>query len=157
MQRNIEDRIVILGDIRIRAKSIKNYGIATKQRYYEKIYNCRTELRHFLFGQYDATILEWKGDKRAISQDNFNFYKSSVTSSEWKAINGRGYVRHRVYKDDEGKIVSSNEEANDKDFFIGKEAYLYITTYQKDNFIFFESEAGFDIREKCKEIDKIFQ
>ena len=27
MQRNIEDRIVILGDIRIRAKSIKNYGL----------------------------------------------------------------------------------------------------------------------------------
>ncbi len=148
MQRSIEDRIVILGDIRIRAKSIKNYGIATKQRYYEKVYDCRTERRHFLFFDYYADVLEWKGDKRAISDSNYYDYKNSV-----KHFNGR----HRVYKDDEGKIVSSNEEANDKDFFIGKEAYLYITTYQKDNFIFFESEAGFDIREKCKEIDKIFQ
>lgn len=32
-------------------------------------------------------------------------------------------------------------------------SYLYITTYQNDNFQFFVKNAPFDIYEKCKEID----
>ena len=58
---------------------------------------------------------------------------------------------------DKGEIgVTRKVLASDSCIQEYQEKYLYITTFQNDNFVFWESEVSFDINEKCKEIDEMF-
>ena len=53
-----------------------------------------------------------------------------------------------------GEKYITKEEALMEGFLNKPEDYLYVTTYQNDNYRFYETEVPFDIREKCSEIDQ---
>lgn len=166
MQSNINDKVVILGNVRIRAKSIKNYGVASGKRYYEKIYEMKERKGKILWMKYTESVLEWEGDSIRIDEGR---YKDILKPSALESKNGQisqitigqlAGVEHKTtyrrYRDDNGELVDSNEQTTMDDIIEKKEKYLYITTYQKDNFIFYQNDVDFDIHKKCNEIDMIF-
>ncbi|NLJ57590.1 MAG: hypothetical protein GX339_01970 [Tissierellia bacterium] len=53
------------------------------------------------------------------------------------------------------QLTSKNNKAVRCDVKKTMEEYLYITTYQGDNYVFYESQANFNIHDKLEEIDEI--
>ncbi|MCL2416063.1 MAG: hypothetical protein FWD01_04530 [Defluviitaleaceae bacterium] len=47
----------------------------------------------------------------------------------------------------------SDEKARQR---MGTRKYLYVTTFQGDNYRFYEDKAGFDIKKKCEELDTLW-
>ena len=70
---------------------------------------------------------------------------------------GLGKMLGMVYNVWNGKTSSQGVKtiyAADFKKYVSKEIeYLYVTTYQNDNYKFYECNVSFDIREKMKEID----
>lgn len=159
--------IIILGNTRIRVNNIKNYGISSKIRPYEKIYGVEkmvfVQKRKGLgkiFGEekrIEKNVLVWKGRLVAINDERLfridledSYYYDPITD---KQINR---ARKR-YQNEKGELAEGFEWATRENSVVDKRVkYLYITTYQNDNFIFWEDEVNFDISEKCDELDKIF-
>ena len=152
----MKDRMVILGNTRIRLSNIKNYGISSETRYRQKIYK-----REFVANRFGATVdaitqvfldfnlntagaryeYEWTGE-----------WYDGMSKKELEELNGA-----TLYLRDDGKIGSTRDKLVDKPSIQEyREKYLYITTFQNDNFVFWESEVSFDIQEKLKEIDHMF-
>ena len=122
---------IAFDDIRIKASNIKNYGISSEVFYFKKIYDkvpCKRGLAKLL-GCYDKV---WNG-KTENGIRITEFRKPNVTYTYDQC-----YKNHLPLKDD---YVEKNIE------------YLYVTTYQNDNYKFYECNVSFDIREKMKEID----
>lgn len=163
MRNNINDKIIILGDVRLRAKSVKNYGLATKKRYYEKVYKKTWHVEKFLWMHYTVDDLEWAGDSVLLDErrheDLLKKHEperkdGQITIGDMMGIEYK--TTYRRYRDDDGELVDSNELTTEDDIIEKKEEYLYITTYQKDNFIFYQNDVHFNIRDKCAEMDMIF-
>lgn len=82
---------------------------------------------------------------------------------ETEKVVGYEYIGDCMFipsRNDVDKILSNNVDNDiyyeEKGIVEKKVDYLYITTYQKDNFIFREDLSTFDIYEKCKELDNYF-
>ena len=63
-------------------------------------------------------------------------------------------VDHAFHLDANGNIVSTQAALSSEHLFTKPENYLYVTTFQGDNYNWFEHHVKFDIYEKCKELDK---
>lgn len=63
-------------------------------------------------------------------------------------------VDHAFHLDANGNIVSTQAALSSEHLFTKPENYLYVTTFQGDNYKWFEHHVKFDIYEKCKELDK---
>lgn len=150
----MKDRMVILGNTRIRLSNIKNYGISTGKKYKQKIYNREEEINPIsvfttlisFFDNNDSNI-ETRYVYRWSEEWNHGMSKETIDELDgallyWKSDGSIGATR--------SVLASSN------DIVEYKEKYLYITTFQNDNFVFWESEVSFDIQKKCKEIDCMF-
>ena len=163
------NKFLIFDDVRIKLGNIKSYGISDELRYYEKLYtkvyrkkvgwldgllgntfdliwNGEVELidsqRYFFLGLRNA---DDRQDCQNIHVDNIDWYYSEYGNTYKKIIDGKNIIYHRL-----SQYYATLEEVIEKHI-----RYLYIETYQNDNFRFYEDEVSFDIVSKCKEIDKI--
>ena len=123
---------IAFDDIRIKTSNIKNYGIASEVFYFKKIYDkipCEKGLAKML-GCVD-TVWNGKTEENGIKIEEFR--NPNVTYSHNQSY--RNYLPLR------------------EDYVEKTIEYLYVTTYQNDNYKFYECNVSFDIREKIKEID----
>lgn len=141
------NKMIFVGNVRIRANNIKNYGIANNTRYFEKIYYKVKRVEGSFWEEWwnNRPLYEWtwQGEYVEVGKKRYD------NREKYRQCN-------RKTKDSNGQITYISEHLTESDFEIRKEKCLYITTYQKDNFVFWESESKFDIFAKCKEIDDIF-
>lgn len=157
----MDSKIIILGDVRIRAKSIKNYGLSYGERYFEKIYRKEKREYKFLWKKKIGEFLEWKGEWLLIDDDRYEDVLKYNEDLDPAAL-AYEYIEHkykktyRRYRNTKGELIETDYLTSDDDVCIKKEKYLYITTYQKDNFVFYQCDVDFNIEEKCKEIDSLF-
>lgn len=178
-------RFIKLGNVRLKANNIKDYGISEKEVYYQKVYQWRyregsSKLDKFFGTRYIDYIDT--GEWYEINERRFNSIASGDESyyHVMKAKKGECIGRYYEYYDsfDSYNNVSAdiyapydgvfdlndskynwhltkrNQKAGRGDVMKVTEEYLYITTYQGDNYVFNKSQADFNIHEKFKEIDE---
>ena len=129
---------IAFGDVRIKTSNIKNYGIASGIRWYAKVYQYLPSKSDALLDKMFGLRWKWCGDIIELSK------------------NGNGYRYIKSKRD--GKIKQGNRDygagyMSESDYIKKDIPYLYVTTYQNDNYEFWEDEVKFDIKAKCKEID----
>lgn len=159
-------KFIILGDVRIRVNNIKNYGISSKQRAYEKIYTLieeeynRSGLSKRLLGKTGyKRKLEWNGELELLDDDRYEeLEKASRNSSSdrnvcYKLYRKKGSEEIRGFNRLDVFSVNGSISADMRDVVFRKDKYLYITTFQRDNYVFFDCEEDFDISDKCRELD----
>lgn len=122
--------VIILGNVRIKKRNIKNYGITKREYPYKKIYEYEKrsgKLERFLFGDLDYV---WNGKVEKLSEEEYiDLY------NEYFVV----------------------EDSMTEPPYVMKEVdCLYITTYQNDNYIFRQDDSDFDIYGKCAELDSYF-
>ncbi len=134
------DKFILLGNTRIKIGNIKDYGISSEWIEYEKIYKVKEE---FLgFGFIDRKLV-WDG------QDIKELSPASICDMHFRNLFKR-------YRNKDDRIVSSTEKVSFDDLVVTiQRKYLYISTFQKDNFRFYEHKVDFDIKKKCAELDKL--
>lgn len=134
------------GDVRIKLGNIKNYGLSEGEHCYAKVYTLyRPELfvdslADCLFGK---TEWIWTGEK--VDLGTWDFGKM-----EFCPVYQR--VGEEITKVHDSSYRYGIKTTND--IIREPEEYLYVTTFQGDNYRFFQSSAGFDIHEKLAELDK---
>lgn len=122
------------GNVRVKLNNIKNYGISTCDAYYIKQYEWHK--RDQKKEERKKSLLEYFFEPTGEYRWNGKTEYVSTDEEEAQRIKGEKY-----YWVDKVEIEKRQQN------------YLYITTYQGDNFQFVEKEADFDIFEKCKELD----
>lgn len=144
---------VDFGKTRIRFSNIKNYGIASAPVYYAKVFVLvEKEGKSKLFGKY-------RYKERVDSGRRVRLCDTSESDAKSMLCDGSQYY-HR-YEAENGKInkvhtggLLESGPVSFEDLVECKNVdYLYVTTYQKDNYRFFADLTEFDIHSKCKEID----
>lgn len=144
---------VEFGNTRIRLSNIKNYGIASVPVYYAKVFVLvEKEAKSKLFGKYRYKECVDSGKRVRLCD-------TSETDARSILCDGSQYY-HR-YELQDGKINRIHTggllvygPVSFEDLVECKNVdYLYVTTYQKDNYRFFADISEFDIHSKCKEID----
>lgn len=143
-----KNKFIVLGNTRIKVGNIKSYGISNKKRItHEKIYTRKYTgdigfLLSILSGG-DCYYFEWEGDMVPFTKERARELKED------------GFM-YRRYRNENGELVDDEQHYLEDDDLIENECnYLYVTTYQNDNFQFFENEVDFDIFKKCSELDNI--
>ena len=125
-------KFIVLGKKRIKIGNIKNYGISSSMKDYEKIYkpiehSKRGLARLFLKYPFNNIELVWEGETEKLTED--------------RRLELIGSCQKR-YRNKEGEIVTfypfyqSTETTWDEIVTEKEIKYLYITTFQKDNFVF---------------------
>lgn len=158
----------------IKKSNIKNYGLSSEHRYYQRVYVMNKEknqfrgkfdkfISSFLYDEYKYTYTKIKKIYR-ISQERFNqtssnqkaynhvifAKKGSIIGWEEKYSNGASVVQEIIAPYDgyfdlnnnefNWNLNDRNEVISDADVMRRLERYLYITTYQGDNYKFYENE-----------------
>lgn len=149
-EQNNTSRFVTCGGTNIRLNNIKQYGLGEYPVLYEKIYhmetiyNIRNSLREFLFE--DAEI-----KKYYFENEWYCHGESEYRNEDERLIKVKDeVVRKRCLRRLDNWPIDIDTEDNYKTVM---KPYLYITTYQDDNFIFKETEVNFDVVEKYNEIN----
>lgn len=141
---------------RIKLSNIKHYGISSTVRYYAKIYENKKVSSSFL-GLIDVSHNEdvWTGEKILLlnARDYQDAYDIMFPVPAQNADGSTACVRF-IMKNGEVEKTSEIRKRNKSDIIEVEEEYLYVTTYQKDNYQFFKDDVEFDIYDKFKEIDK---
>lgn len=132
----MKDKMLVINDMRIAISDIKQYGIEKRNTYFQKVYTQEANDK-----LWPIIIYKWHGDK--------------VEVNEKVANNARTHGLYRMPKD--GTVFTEPfKRAKKSDFIVGTKRGLYLKTYQGEDMFFAESEVSFNIDEKCKEIDKMF-
>jgi len=161
---------ISFGNEAIKLGNIKTYGISAGNARFVKIYEYKKEyvIRDGLFGaKIKAKGYSWNGDKEQFAESNIRNcslyrYNQDKKTFEWSNLalerspNGQVIsVKHKEpFGDIFNKIYWKEKTLTWNDFFTETQNYLYITTYQQDNYQFYEGIADFDIYEKKKELDR---
>lgn len=141
---------IAFGDVRIKLSNIKDYGISNGKIVVDKIFeNVPVEEKGFFRALFGSRF-RWN-NKLAFQfgrEYGAGFYPCGMNNPFWILVReADGNLRAVSLGPTEYSSYEPTVEYFDKD-------YLYITTYQKDNYKFFDCVAPFDIYEKCKEIDQ---
>lgn len=94
-----------------------------------------------------------------ISSGTLYFYKEMVEDPD-----AEGFIAFLIGgRKATGRLIEiSREDYNDDREYLGEEKlakkvnYLYITTYQGQNYTFYETHCNFNIYSKCEELDNYF-
>ncbi|MCL2356544.1 MAG: cold shock domain-containing protein [Defluviitaleaceae bacterium] len=126
----------VFGDVRVKLSNIKNYGISqeTQGQVYRSIQTTTKPERTTM-------------DKVRETAAGLLALTAFVTDS-----NDLGYLAHECLPE-EKKAITKIRGIKIKDGITRR--YLYVTTFQKDNYTFYENTASFNIDEKCKELDEL--
>lgn len=136
---NRRPEVIKIKNVRIKLNNIKNYGSSSEERYYLPVYiEKKSTSSKFLVRLFSASTFILDG-KVEISEEKAHTLERDESVP-------------KLIRSDNNDIEDHSYETVDRtDLIYGKERYLYITTYQKDNYIFYESET--DIDEVLKELD----
>lgn len=151
-----KNKFILLGNTRIKLGNIKNYGISSERVKCEKIYRlAEGEKDGLLAAMLRNTDLVWEKEVEELTYDRE--YQFEISDHDHK--NREEFPRvttYKRYRNKNGKIVDSHSIATmDNSVVEIKRKYLYISTFQKDNFRFYEDEVDFDITKKCNELDNL--
>lgn len=146
---------VDFGSTRIKLSNIKNYGISSTLTYYGKVFDKRQYLtsKNTLFG---AKTVRRHGFVDTGERVRLGESREGAAAALCYSIKYQTYYR---YVKDNGKIVKHSpplmENWSFEDVIECKNVnYLYVTTYQNDNYRFVEDLVPFDIQKKCNELDE---
>lgn len=179
-QNNSSSKFITCGNTNIRLNNITQYGFGEYPVLYEKVFReitvCDvTTWAAFFNGE--KTRLEFKGwyCHRAISKDEADYFVND-DGTVWNRLSWSEkddtcdilarlgcrdkeeyedcyYVPALISNKNTGEIKRCGSSKEKKEIFaVQYRKYLYITTYQNDNFTFKETEVDFDIYEKYNEI-----
>lgn len=164
-------KFITCGNINIRLSNIKEYGVGKSPILYEKVYqeytiSTETFWDKFFFGKQKPDFRfdgEWlchgeiddydvehyinnaKREPRMVKNSYIRYDDDNVN---WKT---KVLVRRKNNKITRDMPYAPIEE-NKNIYKVEYRKYLYITTYQKENFQFKETEVNFDVTEKYNEI-----
>lgn len=175
----VKDRpqFIQLGGTRVKLSNIKNYGISSNGKVLMKA-EVKTytecivvDCSHWFFNKeyydyeyHDKHLLSFDEYYDEIEQLNYALEKGYDKSECDKDKMPKAFV----YSESKKKLTRAEDKFLEKDDFILTYAdcyYLYVTTYQGDNYTFYEygnyhlndsSKASFNIREKLQELDSYF-
>lgn len=148
---NKKEMFLIIGRNRIKLSNIKTYGISSRVFYYQKVNKVEEEC-WFIFRY---TYHRWHGDTIMLDNNKQERIRK-MNTGEPMEVKNTGSLGMLVF-DNNGEIEEkSGIEPNEGDIFGKKHKYLYITTYQNENYRFYDFDVDFDVEEKCKEIDDKF-
>lgn len=162
------------GSIRIKLNNIKSYGIAQGDAWYAKMYRLIPEkyiTRKSIFGKVHKKLVRAASTEATdsaypidIKERTKSWYSNAY--GQWRT---RAFTEYYAYNrstrnyckleytfclDDNGDIVQTHVPLSNYDLFMQPESYLYVTTFQGENYKWFEHHVEFDIHEKCLELDK---
>lgn len=133
------------GKERIKISNIKSYGISTETMYFQKVYEIDDDSSFW-----GKLLSSWVYKGKTFKIDE---YLASVLN-----YSSSGYIRRKLFSPEKGYYDENpgnlDTRAPKSDLITKNVEYLYITTYQDDNYIFYEDNEEFNIHEKCKELDK---
>lgn len=172
IKNTLSKKFIKLGEERIKLSNIKNYGIASKDVYFQKVYTFTVEdglfdkreyndanmwqeityLRYYDIANglkdYMHIIKALKGEPiGVVDPSKRKLFESSYKNAKKDGI----YDLNRI--DDMCSSVNANPSKSDVK--LAREDYLFINSYQGDNYKFSASTANFDINEKILELDEI--
>jgi len=140
-------KFLVFGDVRIKASNIKDYGISNESNnYLNYIEEINKDIQKL-----QSRISDEKEDR---NKNNGKFVGSFYSMQHYINYGDTSYVKEEYEK----KVAKRDEYMNYLDYTYamqGKLEYLYITTYQNDNYKFYSYESDFDIKEKLQEIDNV--
>ena len=139
---NNNSTFVSFGSVRIKYSNIKNYGISTFKRYYKKVFVWEGEEFDDMDGFRKTAQVILTIPSILLLGVDADFRKGKyVWKGELNEIDVNEYERE----------VERNSDA-----YIEKTLrYLYVTTYQNENYQFKEDEVSFNIYKKMKELDSM--
>lgn len=123
-----------IGNTRVKVGNIKDYGIGYETFFYEKVYTKKSYSK-----------LTWDGETVRIDEIRYLELSSELRKTYKLVLDDNGVAKEMV-----GFIATL------KDVLEKKCKYLYLTTYQNDTYIFYETDVDFELEEKLNELDEIF-
>lgn len=159
-----ENKFVAINDVRIRVNNIKNYGVSEEISYLSKVYRildcyrCEKE-RIEKNIEINKEEYEWvKSGKDAPIYALFNeadedvFYDDYIGDYYADFIEvPEGIICHAIEREDFETAGDIMIKAVPSDVWCEEKKYLYITTFQNDNFQFYDDEI--DVEQILKKID----
>lgn len=143
----IEDKriskFLIFGDVRIKTSNIKNYGITNESNSYLNYVNSSTKGT----GNYDE-VLKVKEIELQQTKKIWAGHPDIIAREELSYEDSKKFFAECILNKD--KLLKSIEYQL---ALQGKLEFLYVTTYQGDNFRFYAHTCGFNVREKLNELD----
>lgn len=138
-------KFLAFGDIRIKISNIKNYGIENESKKYLAQVNGFKNKKRSLLDAIEVAELELEGSRRA-----FDWAADLIKRDEMRVQ----YEKSRLSE----ALCQNKKDLESIEYSLALQdqlEYLYITTYQNDNFKFYGHACGFDIRAKITEIDNL--
>lgn len=142
-------KFLSLGDVRIKASNVKDYGINNESEMFMKYYN-----------GINNNICDAKS-KLSNSQRSLDKMARTI------GYGMNSVIMMKLHKNDDIKMVEKFQKQRallltsnnfDEKLELAKAnqlIYLYVTTYQNDNYKFYQSICEFDIYEKLSQIDAV--
>lgn len=162
------NKFIAFDGVRIKASNIKNYGISSKQTgrdIYQRLYlegeaKYKTKFTVFLFGERVQVkpLDEWYLIAKNTIKDIKDFATSSYVDKD--GLRHFNRMTYKLIKQRDGRIIDGEHLiylAHEDDFksepVYGD--YLYVTTFQGDNYTFTDGKVGFNVHKKLSEIDSV--
>ena len=167
--------MIAIGNTNIRISNIKQYGISSEEIRFQRIYLydiADSILKRLITSDYSPTDCFVNVNS---CYNNWHKYDSTWGTIEYinrcfavdeSTYNNRFKNRKCLPEKYKGKRIVYDskvaQEYSDNDVKFVKCKYLYITTYQKDNYKFYQSIddkhllTGYDVEKLKKKIDKAF-
>lgn len=151
-------KIIKLGSTRNRLSNIKNYGISSERRYYQKVYHSTPNRDNLWNRLIMRTNHRYEGMEKDIT------YYYMTYSGDKELIGKLLYVKkgdpylsenkEQTIAEEDGVYRSAYPIFENDDIRAHNLRYLYVTTFQNDNYTFYENEI--DIDQKLEKLDNFF-
>lgn len=158
-EQNNTSRFVTCGNVNIRLNNIKEYGVGQYPILCEKIFVERRQLAQTFLDKISKGYIQtfdFSGQYRChgeIEKDEVDDYINDRTTTAILVIKLDGEIE-RVNEMDWDWITAKIKKYKCRDIYtVLWKKYLYIETYQKENFQFKEDEVSFNILDKYNEIN----
>ena len=140
------------GNKRIKLGNIKDYGITERTVYFAKLFEHTTRTQKGLLGiNVETEYWEWKGKLALLSELSYDDAYRKMHDNMYRTC-GWNYLLDGALRYSANSLNGNTPDF--KDVTIVKQLKcLHVTTYQKDNYRFYDGEVDFDIFQKYKELD----
>lgn len=157
---------VEFGNTRIKLSNIKNYGISSAFIYYAKVFEKveKEPEKKGLLWLLTETPVEWvdTGERIRLCESK---EEAEKLMEKWVKTDRKLYANELDYRATCCKVkrylrtngvISDDATASKFDDVVecNSVKYLYVTTFQNDNYRFYVDTVDFDIHEKCRELDE---
>ena len=165
---------VQFGNLRIKTNNIKSYGISSKTFYFEQIFEeyyrkTATTSIGIFFENLVGGVADVKPSEYGFEEIDYERYLDIKSGREikrrvyakkgdqihFKHYSTLNYRDETIYTVPADGIYTVDFYTVPEDVVAETYSYLYVTTYQGDNYQFYENEVDFDIYNKCKELDEL--